>query len=695
MPQTNSRYSSEQVLSTLVLLTLTAIGFYLRFRYLGEIGLDRYADEDIMAVAALGILEHGYPLFPTEMLYFRAFPHTYLMAGSISLFGYNEFALRISSVLFGTALIPLAYLIVRQFMGRQAALMAALLVCFSSWQIEISRTARMYAPFAFFFALSIYFFTQESIQKNQRFPWKAFITALVSISFHALGLSLAVLFLLHLIEPPRWRPKWSHLIAVAVILTAALGADKATQYGFNQANYQATANTEITLEQSPVIQEPPTILEQPVAATEDDEFISSADTFLGILFAPPMDLFKQVYGTSGYIIDLLVVALLLILIIAKIRWRSQVAWDDFFLWLALFGCALFHQFYLAIVVALLLVAFKYCHSNATRLGSIFTPPVLLFSACFILIGLFWFVALLGHTDGSITFKLNVLFDQMFNFPRKVTWKRLFDGRFFFIPLTFLAILLVLLGNKTKQSAKLTAEEVVLWSLIGGEVTIGLIANEFRPRYLFHLDLLLYILITSLVFYAVERFSRPAIPAGTSKLACGLLILLLALPFFNPLRSMTITAATPEDMSKISKKYHLAHWTDRKTTAKYVAEHRRPEDLIAGLDWINLYAYLGRLDYWIRAEVFDEYKLGPASDLRELYVGAKILSNATAIEATLNHLCGSRLWMVVPSKYYRRGNKTNPSLEAFFQNNANHIVYKGHDGESAVFLFDRTQVNCSR
>ena len=152
------RLTAAQWAVAAFVLGLTAVGLYLRLRFLGELGLDRYQDEDIMAVAVQGIREHGYPLMPTGMIYIRALPLLYMMAASTALFDFNEFALRLPPALFGTALIPLSYLLARRFLPVYGALLVVVLVCFSAWQIDVSRTARMYAPFSFFYVLAIYFF---------------------------------------------------------------------------------------------------------------------------------------------------------------------------------------------------------------------------------------------------------------------------------------------------------------------------------------------------------------------------------------------------------------------------------------------------------------------------------------------------------------------------------------------------------
>ena len=82
-----------------LLLTLIAlVGLYLRVWHLGELGL--HGDEDITTLAVRSILDHGYPLLPGGMVYLRALPFHYILAGSVSLLGMTEFALRLPAALF-------------------------------------------------------------------------------------------------------------------------------------------------------------------------------------------------------------------------------------------------------------------------------------------------------------------------------------------------------------------------------------------------------------------------------------------------------------------------------------------------------------------------------------------------------------------------------------------------------------------
>jgi len=91
----------------LLLSMLLAVGFWLRARHLGDLGL--IVDEGIQALAVQGILKHGVPNVDSGLIYTRSIPFLYTQALAAKLFGLNEFSFRLPSALFGVAAILAAY----------------------------------------------------------------------------------------------------------------------------------------------------------------------------------------------------------------------------------------------------------------------------------------------------------------------------------------------------------------------------------------------------------------------------------------------------------------------------------------------------------------------------------------------------------------------------------------------------------
>src|SRR5690606_11882345 len=139
---------------------------------------------------------HGIPELPSAMIYLRGLAFSYAMAASGMWLGFDEAALRLPAALVGIALIPLAFAFGKQLFGTRVGLVLAALVTFSVWDIEFSRYARMYAPFGLFYLLTLlliwrYRVVEESLAGGAL----ALASALLAVSLHDLGYTLALAFL--------------------------------------------------------------------------------------------------------------------------------------------------------------------------------------------------------------------------------------------------------------------------------------------------------------------------------------------------------------------------------------------------------------------------------------------------------------------------------------------------------------------
>lgn len=139
--------------ATLIVAGLAVIGAGLRLYALGRPSF--WFDEAITTNAAIGLLEHGRPMFPSGAVYWRGFPHTLLVAGSLAGFGVSEWAARLPSVLAGVATIPVVYWLGHEVGNRRVGLVAAGLVTLLTWEIAWGRQARMYQLLQLAYALAL------------------------------------------------------------------------------------------------------------------------------------------------------------------------------------------------------------------------------------------------------------------------------------------------------------------------------------------------------------------------------------------------------------------------------------------------------------------------------------------------------------------------------------------------------------
>ncbi len=119
-----------------LLFLIVAVGTWLRFWHLGNVGL--HGDEDIMALAARGIVEQGSPILPSGMYYERVLLHSYVLAWSTMLFGDNEWALRLPSAIVGSLCGLLAFFMGRRFLDPKPSIALVAVMTFLPAMIDVA-----------------------------------------------------------------------------------------------------------------------------------------------------------------------------------------------------------------------------------------------------------------------------------------------------------------------------------------------------------------------------------------------------------------------------------------------------------------------------------------------------------------------------------------------------------------------------
>ena len=124
-----------------LLVSILALALFLRLLVLKDMPFGLWSDEGIHGMSAVKILEEGSyrPIFVPEANV--ASPVIFMQAASIWLLGRNSVALRLPSVFMDLGVIFLLYFLARQFLGWRIALVVALLVAVSSWDITWARNA--------------------------------------------------------------------------------------------------------------------------------------------------------------------------------------------------------------------------------------------------------------------------------------------------------------------------------------------------------------------------------------------------------------------------------------------------------------------------------------------------------------------------------------------------------------------------
>ena len=162
-----------------ILILMTFIAFDLRATNLESYPPDMHGDESELTLVSLDISNHTdtrLPPFTTGWLDHPTL-FNYLQAASMDLFGRTEAGTRMISVLFGTACVPLMYLIGRKVWGRVAGMTSAWLLAVSALHIQFSRRALNNMASTFFlilmmlFIYGIYLDAEKRRESGSTSPW--------------------------------------------------------------------------------------------------------------------------------------------------------------------------------------------------------------------------------------------------------------------------------------------------------------------------------------------------------------------------------------------------------------------------------------------------------------------------------------------------------------------------------------------
>lgn len=178
-----------------LLFIIILLGAFFRFYHLGRLPIA--GDESFHALAVKGILNYGAPKMPNGEIYLRATPLLYLQALSLSIFGQNEWALRLPTAILGTINIMLVYFVVLTFTRSTAvSILASLLFCLSPWAIATARIARMYEAVATATMLTFTLWHLWYYSKKTILLLPLILIALIALLLHKLTILAMIVFII-------------------------------------------------------------------------------------------------------------------------------------------------------------------------------------------------------------------------------------------------------------------------------------------------------------------------------------------------------------------------------------------------------------------------------------------------------------------------------------------------------------------
>jgi 4-amino-4-deoxy-L-arabinose transferase-like glycosyltransferase len=180
-----------------LLLTIIVLAAVLRLYALDRLRPGLYHDEAYNGLDALNVIRGQRPIF-FEANNGREPLFIYLVALSVSLLGRSPLAIRLVAALLGILTVPVTYWMVRELLGRQEALLAALVTATTFWHLNLSRAGFRAVSLPLFTALWLGFLAR-GLRRQRRCDW-ALAGVFLGLSFYTyLAARFAPLILLGLV----------------------------------------------------------------------------------------------------------------------------------------------------------------------------------------------------------------------------------------------------------------------------------------------------------------------------------------------------------------------------------------------------------------------------------------------------------------------------------------------------------------
>jgi 4-amino-4-deoxy-L-arabinose transferase-like glycosyltransferase len=180
-----------------LLLAIIVLAAVLRLYALDRLPPGLYHDEAYNGLDALNVIRGQHPIF-FEANNGREPLFIYLVALSVSLLGRSPLAIRLVAALLGILTVPATYWMVRELLGRQEALLAALVTATTFWHLNLSRVGFRAVSLPLFTALWLGFFAR-GLHRQRRCDWALAGVFLGLSSYTYLAARFAPLILLGLV----------------------------------------------------------------------------------------------------------------------------------------------------------------------------------------------------------------------------------------------------------------------------------------------------------------------------------------------------------------------------------------------------------------------------------------------------------------------------------------------------------------
>lgn len=216
---------------------ILTFGLLIRLWQLG--GASYWIDESYSIALAKAIVQHGWPITESGLLITRSMLYHYLLAGVYWFTGESSaWWLRLPAVLFGIGAVVAATAVARQLFSQRIAVITAVLMASSVWEIAWSRQVRMYSALQCATWITVYCYLRWRQQPSAINVVLLTLSVAVTFAVHELGSIVLVFLLLHrllehiLNKPTSTKQLISYSLSLVVSLVALAGL---MHFGFGYA----------------------------------------------------------------------------------------------------------------------------------------------------------------------------------------------------------------------------------------------------------------------------------------------------------------------------------------------------------------------------------------------------------------------------------------------------------------------------
>ncbi len=646
-----------------MLTGIVVLGLGLRLYRLDALGFA--GNEDYLVIAVRGVLATGAPEFPSGIVYPRAPPLTYLAAGTAALLGPSELALRLPSVLFSTLSIVLVYLLAARWISVRVALLAALLMAISDWEIQVGRTARMYSMLSATCLLSVWLLDRALVARGRWPGAAAALSTALACWTHQLGLAVGVMyacFPTHFGLDRRQLRLIGSCLLVAVVSAGAYRLVSSRQYDRWDAAVESARGS--VWEEAPDVR------------GDLREEISSR--YLG-----PWRALRSAGG--GLFTGLTALALGALGALAFAAWRYPRERLLVAAAALLVGTLYLQQLALAaIVIAVYAALGRQLQPEGYRIRALVLGSVLAAA------GLGWLLfALLvpagpaaagdpAGAAGALKSALKALLGYPPNFFK------LFAERYpAMSALAFCA--LVVAAARYLSSGRVGRLGLLALLFVAPALALGFHPRSIGrtlERYVFFLDPFFLMLAAFGAVWLGERLWVRMSGRGPLRglaVSAYVVLLVVATGFANLRAAVAcVTAGYGSNGGVRDLEDAGSFYPDLAGPALFVKAKLRPDDVVAAMDVLGSFAYLPRIDYQV--------SLFGKPDA-EGWLGARSLASAGELAAALERHRGRRVWVVLSATHLRKfdGDPRMDAILRLVEERAGEPRYRGRDGLSDVYL----------